>query len=153
MDPVTVSVRVARPREEVFDFIDVLANHESYLDHMFDKWTFSGPARGVGARARARVHAPGSNEIAEFEVVESERPTRTVEAGVSAGGRRRTRGTYTLTELPGGGTEISFELSWEQAPRLERLIPALNRAFLRRALGKGMKRLAKQLDEGARLAA
>ncbi|HSS32778.1 MAG TPA: SRPBCC family protein [Solirubrobacterales bacterium] len=147
MKPVAVSVNVARPREEVFDFIDVLANHESYMDHMFANWNFSGPAAGVGAKARARVQAPGSREMAEFEVVESERPSRTVEKGVSSHGKRQTRGTYTLTERPDGGTEISFEMAWEQVPRSERILPPLSRVFIRRALGKGMRRLAKQLEK------
>jgi Polyketide cyclase / dehydrase and lipid transport len=148
MKPVIISVSVDRPREEVFDFIDVLANHETYMDHMFVDWSFSGPASGVGAKARARVAAPASREIAEFEVVESERPSRTVERGISAHGKRHTRGTYTLAERPGGGTEISFEMAWEQAPRSERVLPPLTRAFLKRALGKGMRRLAKQLEKG-----
>jgi Polyketide cyclase / dehydrase and lipid transport len=146
--PVSVSVTVARPREEVFDFLDVLANHEDFMDHMFVNWSFSGPGRGVGAKARARVAAPASREVAEFEVVESERPSRTVEQGVSSHGRRATRGTYTLSELPGGGTEIVFELEWLKAPRSERIVPAVSRAFLRRALGKAMKQLAKQLERG-----
>ncbi|MGV1049296.1 MAG: SRPBCC family protein [Solirubrobacterales bacterium] len=148
MKPVSVSVSVAKPREEVFEFIDVLANHESFMDHMFVDWSFSGPARGVGARAKARVAAPASREIAEFEVVESERPSRTVEQGVSAHGKRETRGTYTLAEGAGGGTEINFELAWLKVPRSERIVPALSRAFLRRALGKAMKRLAKELERG-----
>ncbi len=147
MKPVTVSVTVARPREEVFDFIDVLANHETYMDHMFVDWKFSGPRRGAGAKAKARVSAPASREIAEFEVVESERPVRTVEEGHSAHGKRHTRGTYLLAERADGGTDVSFELAWLQAPRSERMLPPLTRAFLRRALGKGMRRLAKQLEE------
>ena len=148
MKPVTVSVNIDRPREEVFDFIDRLANHESYMDHMFVDWSFSGPAFGVGSKARARVSAPASREIAEFEVVESERPLRTVEEGVSAHGKRHTRGTYTLAERPDGGTEVKFEMAWVQAPRSERVLPPLTRAFLRRALGKGMRRLAKELEKG-----
>jgi hypothetical protein len=148
MKPVTVSVAVARPREEVFEFIDVLANHEGFMDHMFVDWSFSGPRRGVGAKGKARVSAPASREIAEFEVVESEPPSRTVEQGVSAHGKRETRGTYTLSELPDGGTEIGFELEWLKVPRSERIVPALSRAFLRRALGKAMKQLAKQLEQG-----
>jgi hypothetical protein len=146
MKPVTVSVMVARPREEVFDFVDVLANHESYMDHMFVDWKFSGPRRGVGAKARARVSAPGSREMAEFEVVESERPLRTVEEGTSAHGKRRTRGTYLLEERGEGATEVSFELVWLQAPRSERMLPPVAEAFMRRALGKGLKRMAKQLE-------
>jgi len=31
--PVTVSVAVSQPAEEVYDFLDVLANHEAFLDH------------------------------------------------------------------------------------------------------------------------
>jgi hypothetical protein len=147
MKPVAVSVIVARPREEVFEFIDLLANHESFMDHMFVNWSFSGPARGVGAKARARVAAPASREIAEFEVVESERPSRTVEEGVSAHGKRHTRGIYTLTQHPDGGTEVGFEMAWVQAPRTERAVPAVSRAFLKRALGRGMKRLAKELEK------
>jgi hypothetical protein len=113
---------------------------------MFTDWSFSGPERGVGAKGRARVNAPASREWVEFDVLESERPLRTVEEGVSAHGKRRTRGTYRLSEREGGGTEIGFELAWEQAPRSERLFPPLTRAFLRRALGKAMRRLAKQLE-------
>jgi hypothetical protein len=145
MEPVTVSTTVSKSPEETFDFLDVLANHESFLDHMYVHWTFSGPPRGVGAKGRARVSAPGSREFAEFEVVESELPSRTVEEGVSANGKRRTRGTYTLRPAPGGGTEVSFELAWIEVPRSERILPPLSRTFVKRALGKAMRKLQKQL--------
>ncbi|HEX2393639.1 MAG TPA: SRPBCC family protein [Solirubrobacterales bacterium] len=147
MQPVTVSVEVAKPCREVFDFLDLLANHESFMDHLLTDWEYSGPRRGVGARARARQNAPGSQDWTEFEVVEVA-PERIVEEGVGAKGRRRTRGTYALQELPGGGTRISFELEWLQASRPEALLPFLTRAFVRRANGKGMRRLAKQLEGG-----
>jgi uncharacterized protein YndB with AHSA1/START domain len=146
MEPVAVSTTVSKPREEVFEFLDVLANHEGFMDHLFVDWSFSGPARGLGAKARARVSAPGSREWAEFEVVETERPRRIVEKAVSASGKRETRGTYRLADLPGGGTEISFELAWIAVPRSERLAPPLARAFIRRANGRAMRRLARQLD-------
>ncbi|HEX8752364.1 MAG TPA: SRPBCC family protein [Solirubrobacterales bacterium] len=145
MEPVTVTVEVAKPRQEVFDFLDLLANHESFMDHLFTDWEFSGPRRGVGAKARVRQNAPGSQDHTEFEVVEVA-PDRIVEEGVGAKGRRRTRGTYRLEELPGGGTRISFELAWIEAPRGDRMIPFMTRAFVRRANGRGMRRLAKQLD-------
>jgi Polyketide cyclase / dehydrase and lipid transport len=148
MKPVTVSVTVARPREEVFEYVDVLANHETYMDHMFVDWKFSGPRRGVGATARARVEAPASREMIDFEVVESEAPLRTVEEATSAHGKRHTRGTYRLEETADGGTEVSFELAWLKTPRTERMVPPLTHAFLRRSLGKGLKRLAKELEAG-----
>lgn len=145
MDPVTVSVEVGKPRQQVFEFLDVLANHESFMDHIFADWSFSGPRRGVGARARARQNAPGSQEWTEFEVVEVA-PDRIVEEGVGGKGKRLTRGTYRLEELPGGGTRVSFELAWTKVAKAESMVPFLTRAFVRRANGKGMRRLAKQLD-------
>jgi hypothetical protein len=115
---------------------------------MYKKWTYSGPPRGVGARGQAVVSAPGSSEVAEFEVVESERPLRIVEEGVSAKGNRRTRGTYSFEQLPDGGTKIEFELAWTEVPRSERIFPPLSRAFIRRALNKAMRRLRKELEKG-----
>ena len=86
----------------------MLANHEAFLDHMLVDWEFSGPKRGVGARARARANTPGSQDWTEFEIVAAE-PNRIVEEGVSANGKRRTRGTYLLEELPAGRTRVCFE--------------------------------------------
>lgn len=146
MKPVTVEVVVARPPSEVFGFLDALANHERFLDHYLVDWSFSGPQRGVGAKARARVDAPGSQDHFEFEVIESEAPHEIVEQGVSSGGKRKTRGIYRLGQAPGGGTQIEFELLFEEVPRSERIAPFLTRTFARRINAKAMRRLAKQLD-------
>jgi hypothetical protein len=145
--PVTVSVVVPQPAEEVYDFLDVLANHEAFLDHFLVDWKFSGPARGVGARAEARASVPMSQDWTEFEVVEAERPKRIVEEGVGLKGKRRTRGTYRLEPLPDGGTEISFELAWIETARAESLIPPLTRAFVKRPNAKALRRLAGQLQD------
>jgi Polyketide cyclase / dehydrase and lipid transport len=145
MKPVTVRTRVAKPVEEVYDHLDALANHAAFVDHLFTDWTFSGPARGVGAKGTARTNAPGSQDWTEFEVIESERPSRIVERAVDAKEKRETRGTYTLTS-DGEGTEISFELEWLKAARTERFFGPLTGAFVRRANGKSMRRLAKILE-------
>jgi uncharacterized protein YndB with AHSA1/START domain len=147
MKPVTVSITVPNQREEVYGFLDVLGNHEAFVDHILYDFDCEGPRTGVGARARAKVRAPGSNERAEIEVLEAERPRRIVEETLAAKGKRRTRGTYLLEEAEGGGTEISFRFDWLEAPRGERLISPLTRAFIRRANTKSMSRLAKLLAE------
>lgn len=147
MKPVTVSVTVPQSAEEVYDFLDVLANHEAFLDHFLVDWKFSGPRRGVGAKAEARASAPMSQDWTEFEVVEAERPKRIVEEGVGLKGKRRTRGTYRLEPLADGGTEISFELAWTESARAESLIPPMTRAFIKRPNAKAMRRLAKLLSE------
>jgi len=147
-DPVTVSVEVARPRQEVFDHVDVLSNHEAWLKNLYKDWTFDGPTRGVGATARATPDAPTSRERVEIKVVESQAPERIVEEVVSAHGKRETTGTYRFTESGAGRTRIEFELAWRKAPRSERVAPFLSRAFMARALGKSMKSLAAQLEKG-----
>jgi Polyketide cyclase / dehydrase and lipid transport len=125
----------------------VLANHAAFLDHMLVDWKFSGPARGVGARGKARANTVGSQDWTEFEIVAAESPGRIVEEGVGNGGKRRTRGTYRFEPLPEGGTQVSFELEWLEASKAERLIPPMIRAFVRRVNGKAMRRLAKQLAD------
>ncbi|HTT95881.1 MAG TPA: SRPBCC family protein [Solirubrobacterales bacterium] len=147
-EPVTVAVEVDRPRQEAFDYVDVLANHERWMSRLYKDWSFAGPKRGVGAIARAQVDAPAAREKVSFEVVESLAPERIVERGESAHGKRETRGTYRFTELEGGRTRIEFELAWVKAPRTERLVPFVSRAFMSRALGKAMKTLAALLEEG-----
>lgn len=146
LKPVTVSTAVAKPIAEVYEFLDVLANHAGFMDHMLVDWKFSGPRRGMGAKAEARANTIGSQDWTDFEVVEAEPPSRIVEEGVGNGGKRHTRGTYRLEELPDGETKISFELEWLESAKAERLIPPMIRAFVRRTNGKAMQRLAKQLE-------
>jgi polyketide cyclase/dehydrase/lipid transport protein len=149
VQPITVSVQVGRPRDEVFAFLDDLGNHERFTDHMLVDWTLSGPATGVGAKARMRAPLPGPKDWLELEVLESVAPVRTVEETVGAKGRRRTRGTYTLEEAPDGGTLIRFELAFLQMPLYERPLAPLLRGWLARANAKAMVRLGEELAPGA----
>ncbi len=144
MKPVRVSIDVSQPREDVYDFLDVLANHELFTDHMFRDWRCEGPARGVGAKAKVTAIAAGRAETIDIEVIEAERPTQNVERSVGASGRAAT-GTYTLADLPGGGTRITFETAWLRAPRGEALAAPLVRAMVRRGNKRAMDRLAEQL--------
>lgn len=147
MKPVTVRVAVPNGREQVYRYLDVLANHEAFTDHMLVDWDCSGPGSGVGARARMRLKKPGRPDWMELEVIGADPPRETVEETVGAGGRRRTRGTYTLDELPDGGTEISFEIVWLRIPVLERLAAPITRAVMRRGNQRSLQRLAAQLAD------
>ena len=145
MKPIKVSTVIDRPRDEVYEHLDVLANHEAFCDHFLTDWSASGPASGVGAKVRVKAKAPGPETWIDIEVIAAQAPERTVETGTSAGGKRRTRGTYTLTELPGNRTLVEFELAYEAAPAFERPALPLMRPWLRRANEKAMERLAEQL--------
>src|SRR4051812_19397824 len=150
--PVTVSVDVPQDRERVFEFLDVMANHEPFTDHLMRDWELSGPARGVGSKARVHVRALGVSDVVDIEVVDAEAPTRIVERNVAAKAGRTAEGTYTLTPS-GAGTRISFEYRWIVTPLLDRLTAPLARAYLRRANETAMRRLAEQLAARGRPAA
>ncbi len=141
MKPVTATITIPQPREEVFDFLDVLANHEQFTDHFLVDWELSGPAAGVGAKAHMRVKSPGPDDWLDMTVISGERPRATTEESIGAKGKRRTRGTYMLDELPGGGTRITFELEWLEAPLSERLMAPITRSVVGRANAKSLRRL------------
>jgi len=143
MKPVTVSVDVPQPPDQVYEFLEVLGNHERFMDHFMVDWELSGPRKGVGAKANVRVKATAEKDWTDVEIVEADANRRLVEETIGgSGGKRRTRGTYLLEPLPAGGTRISFELEFLEMPRGERLMGPLQRAYVRRVNGKGMKRLA-----------
>jgi len=145
MKPLRVTIDVPYPREHVFDFLDVMSNHEPFTNHMLQDWEYSGPDRGIGSKARVTVKAAGRSEPVEIEVVAAERPKNIVEQNVSAGGKRVGTGTYTLDELPGGQTRIAFEYAWKRALVSDRVAAPLVRAILRRGNQRAMERLAEQL--------
>src|SRR5437588_2078264 len=116
MKPVTVSIDLPQSRQDVFDFLDVMANHEPFTNHMLRDWAYSGPDRGIGSKAKVTAVAGGRSDTVEIEVIAAERPYMIVERNVSAGGRRIGTGTYRLEPLPSGGTRINFEYAWQQAP-------------------------------------
>ena len=142
MKPVSVSIDVDRPREEVYDFIEPLANHEQFTDHVLKNWRVAPDGRSV----KVTVHAPGQKVEAEIVALEEERPSRTVERTTSAGGKRRTLGTYRLTDAPGGGTHVEFEITYEAAPLADRLTAPVGRAFLKKVNTRSMERLKELLE-------
>ncbi|MGE5857624.1 MAG: SRPBCC family protein [Solirubrobacterales bacterium] len=147
MKPVTVSVEVPSSTHEVYDYLDVLGNHEQFMDHFMVDWRLSGPRRGVGAKANVRVKATAEKDWTDIEVVEADSGRKLVEEAIGGSrGKRRTRGTYLLESLPDGGTRINFELEFLQLPTGERIMGPLNRAYVKRVNRKAMKRLAAQLS-------
>jgi carbon monoxide dehydrogenase subunit G len=151
MNPVRVTTTVPQPIDEVYDFLDVMANHEPFTNHILKDWEYSGPDRGVGAKARVHVSAGGRTETVDIEVVDAQRPVRIVEQNIGAGGKRVATGTYTLSALPDGGTHVQFEYAWQTAPLSERVMSPLVRGMLRRANERAMQRLAERLQTVARV--
>src|SRR5579871_764442 len=154
MDPVTVSIVVGRPREEVFDYLVDIANHAEFTDHFLTDWHLTREDTvGVGAGAQVRVKAPLQRfSWLGVRFVEIDRPWRIIEAG--RGGkynRIRTMVVYTLEPGPDGATRV--ELSVETVPKTpsDRLIELLGaRSWTRRQHRRALRRLRSILEEGTR---
>jgi hypothetical protein len=147
--PVTVSVDVPQRRADVYAFLDVMANHESFTDHMLTDWHCSGPAAGLGSRAHVTAKAGGRSEPVEFEVVEVEDGRMIKERNWAAKGQRVGTGTYVLSDNPDGGTHIEFTYAFERVPGRERPLVPLMRRILKRGNERAMTRLAEQLNRVA----
>jgi hypothetical protein len=147
MKPVIVSIAVPQRRDRVFDFLDVLANHEPFNDHLMRDWTLSGPERGVGSAATVHTRALGVSDVVDIEVTESERPRRIVERNHARKAGRVAEGIYTLEPLADGGTRITFEFRWITTPLSDRLTAPMARAFIRRNNRLAMRRLAAVLAD------
>ncbi len=145
MKPVRVTIDLPQPRQDVYDFLDVMANHEPFTNHILKDWEYSGPDRGIGSQARVHVSAGGRTDTVDIEVIDAERPARIVERNIGAGGTRVATGTYTLTDRPEGGTHVEFEYAWQQVPLSERVMAPVVRGMLRRANERAMERLAQQI--------
>ena len=152
MDPVTHEVTIARPREEVFEYLADIANHAEFSDHYLKDWHLTREdSYGLGAGARFRVDAPLSRFAwADATFTEVDVPWRIVERG-RAGKYNRvlTRGVYELDEGPGGTTRVTF--TFETKPKMlsDRLMESLGgRGWFRRKSAKGLRRLRSILEEG-----
>jgi uncharacterized protein YndB with AHSA1/START domain len=152
VDPTTVSVTVARPREEVFEYLADIANHAEFTDHYLVDWRLLRvDPYGPGAGARFRIKAPLQRFAwADVTFAEMQPPFRIVERG--RGGkynRIRMLGTYTLSPGAGGTTKVEF--TFETEPRLlsDKLMDTLGgRSWTRRKAAKAMRRLRAILEDG-----
>jgi uncharacterized protein YndB with AHSA1/START domain len=152
MDPVSVSIIIDRPREEVFEYLADIANHRQFTDHFLEDWhlTREDPY-GQGAGARFRVKVPLTRfSWADATFVDVEPPWRIVEAGRAGKYNRvRTLTTYTLDPGPGGTTRVELVTETEPATLSDRLGEMLGaRSWFRRKNAKALRRLRTILEEG-----
>jgi hypothetical protein len=147
--PVTVSIDVPQPRASVYAYLDVMANHEAFTDHMLTNWRVSGPPTGVGSKANVTAKVGGISDESEIEVFEVEDGRLIRERSIANKGRRIAHGTYTLSDLPAGGTHIEFEFALQKVPAIERPFVPLMRKMVRKGNERAMERLAGLLADQA----
>ena len=152
MDPITVEVVIARPREEIYEYLADIANHAEFNDHFMVDWRLTREdTYGYGAGARYRLKAP-LNRFAwgDATIIEADRPRKIAEAGRTGKYNRiRTLGVYELEPAAGGSTRVTFTLLTEPAKLSDRIMESFGaHGWMKRKLSKSMRRLRDILEEG-----
>jgi uncharacterized protein YndB with AHSA1/START domain len=152
MGPVSASILIDAPREEVFDYLQDLANHPQFTDHYLVDWHLTRiDSVGLGAGARFRVKAPGNRfSWADVTFVEVERPHRLVEAGRTGKTNRiRTLGVYELAPAASGTTRVRFTLETQPATLSDRIMESFGaRGWTKRKNRRAMRRLRAIIEGG-----
>jgi hypothetical protein len=152
VEPFTVSTTIARPREQVYEYLADIANHAEFTDHYLVDWRLLRiDPYGLGAGARFRIKAPLQRFAwADVTFAEMQAPYRIVERG--RGGkynRIRMLGTYTLSPGPGGTTKVQFTYETEPSQISDKLMENFGgRSWARRKAAKAMRRLRAILEDG-----
>lgn len=151
MDPVSASIVIQRPREEVFAYLADIANHPSFLDHRLVEWRLTREdsiGEGAGARFRAKLRF---NRFARYDVTfhEVEAPHRI--GLVGRGGkydRTRVQGEITVVQTNDGGSRVTFTFDTEPKLPSDHLIEFVSgqHGVARRGLRKGLNRLQEILE-------
>ncbi|HWH95084.1 MAG TPA: SRPBCC family protein [Baekduia sp.] len=152
MDPVSAEVIIARPREEVFQYLADIANHAEFTDHFLVDWHLTREdSYGVGAGARYRIKTPIRSRFnfGDSTFTDVVPPRLIAERGrVGKYNRILTRGVYELEEASGGTTRVRF--TFETKPKFlsDKLSEALGHGWLKRKNRKALNRLRAILEEG-----
>jgi uncharacterized protein YndB with AHSA1/START domain len=152
LDPVTVSVTIDKPREEVFAYLADIANHPEFMDHFLKDWRLTRvESYGRGAGARYRVIGPlnrfGWEDMTFLEVAP---PHRIVAVG--RGGkfnRIKSSAEWRLEPAGGGGTRVEYTYENEPTLPTDKIVDAIRGStWFKRGARRGMKRLQAILEEG-----
>lgn len=150
MKPVSTSIVISVPPEQVFDYLRDIANHSEFTDHYLVDWHLTREnSVGRGAGARFRVKAPGSRfSWGDSTFTEVDRPRRIVEVGHAGKlNRVRTLGVYELSRGAEDTTRVQFTFQTETSVLSDRILEALGqRAWLKRKNAKAMRRLRSILE-------
>ena len=145
MQPVTVSISIDRPRDELFAYLADVANHPEFCDHFLTDWRLTREdSYGTGAGARFK----GTRRFtrygwADMILAEFDPPRRIVAHG--RGGMFNRIGSVTVWSLESGDGEVTrVEVTTETTPATltDRLSEALGqKTWATRGWRRALRRL------------
>lgn len=158
MDPVTSTVSIERPREEVFAYLSDIANHRRFLDGRLTDWHLTREdSIGHGAGVRVKAKLP-FNRFSYFDVTFTEVQPPTRIAMVGRGGkydRTLVLGEIVVRAEGARGCKVTWTMETETGLPSDRIMEVLGlqRLLAKRALRRGLVRLRAILQDGAEGAA
>ncbi len=151
MQPFTLDTTIARPSEEIFEYLADVANHPEFTDHFLTDWHMTREDTfGLGAGGRFEAKLPFARfPWGDWSIVEADEPRTLVLAGRSGKFNRvRTLTVFHLRPGPGGSTRV--EVTFETRPQLptDKFLESLGqKRAMRRHWRKALKRLRLILEE------
>lgn len=111
MTAITGTIEIARPPQEVFDYVTDLARQGEWQEGVVSvEVETEGPTR-VGTKATVTRHVPGGTRSFPFEMTEHDPPRRS--SFQVTDGPVRPHGSTTLTALDSGTrTRVDFEMEF-----------------------------------------
>jgi carbon monoxide dehydrogenase subunit G len=138
----SVAVEIARPIEEVFDFVSDARNRPRWDDSVDSEELTSPEPIGIGSTVRTRMRSMGRDYELDWQVVEHERPHR--QRIESTSGPFSTTLAYDLSD-EGEGTLVRFSVTGRPTGALRLMQPLIARTT-QRNLDKGFARLKELLE-------
>jgi uncharacterized protein YndB with AHSA1/START domain len=153
MEPITLTTTIAKPREEVFEYLVDVSNHSEFSDHCMVDWHLTREdsyGRGAGARFRvkSRFDRFSYGDVTLAEVTPPERILATGRSGRF--NRIRTRSTWTLEDDGPGATKVTFETQSTPVLKSDELMEKFLRVrkTTTRCHARALERLRSILESG-----
>ena len=146
MAPITGTIEISRPPQDVFDYVDDLSRHREWQSALVSVEIESeGPTR-VGTRAQETRRVPGGKQTYHYEITQHDPPRAAGFQVVS--GPVRPQGTMTFTPIDDGKrTRVDFTMEFVGHGLGKLLIPLVNRDA-RKHVPRDLETLKARLESG-----
>lgn len=145
MATMTATIRIARPPEEVFDFIDHWQNAMRYLKRVV-RYDLENPeaGTGVGAEFAIAVQAGPTRLDGRIRVTEHDRPNRIAFKTIEG---TRVEGSWTFKADSDGGTRVVLDSYYEPPGGLVgRMVATFIKANAQNDLDASLRELKKLVE-------